>query len=202
VELSGRRYCWCSNECVNEFFLVTDGNAQRRAVYARDRGVCTECGIDCVELAENIENLVRRRHAADTSRRLYTVRAEIYQEHNIPFGRQGCELWDADHIVPLAEGGRDHPDNMRTLCIPCHQAATRALARRLADDRQQRVPLIAHETTKTTKRRESKPRPSRYQRAFFQPIGAKKEVPPLLAAIDEKVRDLTDATPVMRKPSQ
>jgi 5-methylcytosine-specific restriction endonuclease McrA len=35
--------------------------------------------------------------------------------------------WEADHIIPLAEG--------RTLCVPCHKAETRALAGRLAQRR-------------------------------------------------------------------
>ena len=41
-------------------------------------------------------------------------------------------LWEADHIVPLAEGGAPGPENTRTMCLPCHKAQTRALADRLA----------------------------------------------------------------------
>ena len=41
-------------------------------------------------------------------------------------------LWDADHIVPVAEGGGECDlSNMRTLCLQCHRAATAALRRRL-----------------------------------------------------------------------
>ena len=36
------------------------------------------------------------------------------------------ELWQADHITPVAEGGGlCGLDNMRTLCVLCHADATR-----------------------------------------------------------------------------
>ncbi|MDP9194407.1 MAG: HNH endonuclease [Acidobacteriota bacterium] len=36
--------------------------------------------------------------------------------------------WEADHRTPVVEGGDSSLENMRTLCIPCHRAATRELA--------------------------------------------------------------------------
>jgi 5-methylcytosine-specific restriction enzyme A len=48
-----------------------------------------------------------------------------------------CHLWEADHIVPVAEGGGECSlDNMRTLCIPCHQTETKKLRGRLASSKQ------------------------------------------------------------------
>jgi 5-methylcytosine-specific restriction endonuclease McrA len=44
--------------------------------------------------------------------------------------------WDADHIVPVAEGGGECSlENYRTLCHPCHKIETAALAARLATKR-------------------------------------------------------------------
>ena len=40
--------------------------------------------------------------------------------------------WQADHIVPLVEGGGFLLDNLRTLCVPCHSGETAALAARQA----------------------------------------------------------------------
>lgn len=41
--------------------------------------------------------------------------------------------WQADHIVPVAEGGGACGlENLRTLCISCHRIETAALAARLA----------------------------------------------------------------------
>ena len=41
--------------------------------------------------------------------------------------------WDADHIIPVAEGGGECDlENLRTLCLKCHKETTRQLATRLA----------------------------------------------------------------------
>lgn len=44
--------------------------------------------------------------------------------------------WDADHIVPVVEGGGECDlENYRTLCHPCHKIVTADLAARLAERR-------------------------------------------------------------------
>ncbi|WP_460452234.1 HNH endonuclease [Alsobacter sp. SYSU BS001988] len=35
------------------------------------------------------------------------------------------QRWDLDHVVPLALGGRDEPDNLQVVCAPCHRQKTR-----------------------------------------------------------------------------
>jgi 5-methylcytosine-specific restriction endonuclease McrA len=41
-------------------------------------------------------------------------------------------LWEADHIIPVIEGGGECDlDNIRTLCLRCHRKATAALRARL-----------------------------------------------------------------------
>ena len=45
-------------------------------------------------------------------------------------------LWDADHIIPVAEGGGECDlSNMRTLCLKCHRARTAELRARLGGKR-------------------------------------------------------------------
>jgi hypothetical protein len=40
-------------------------------------------------------------------------------------------LWDADHIVPVSEGGGECDlSNIRTLCLRCHRQATAELRAR------------------------------------------------------------------------
>jgi 5-methylcytosine-specific restriction endonuclease McrA len=42
-------------------------------------------------------------------------------------------LWEADHTIPVVEGGGDcGPENLRTLCWACHRAETAKLKKRLA----------------------------------------------------------------------
>ena len=56
-------------------------------------------------------------------------------------------LWEADHIVPVVEGGGASRDvdplaNLRTLCRHCHKAETRALAARRAAARRKQQELF------------------------------------------------------------
>jgi 5-methylcytosine-specific restriction endonuclease McrA len=41
-------------------------------------------------------------------------------------------LWDADHILPVTEGGGECDlDNIRTLCLRCHRSVTLQLRERI-----------------------------------------------------------------------
>jgi 5-methylcytosine-specific restriction endonuclease McrA len=46
--------------------------------------------------------------------------------------RMRRSLWDADHILPVTEGGGECDlDNIRTLCLRCHREATKRLRERM-----------------------------------------------------------------------
>jgi 5-methylcytosine-specific restriction endonuclease McrA len=46
--------------------------------------------------------------------------------------RRRKSLWDADHILPVAEGGGECDlENIRTLCLRCHRSVTTQLRERL-----------------------------------------------------------------------
>ena len=46
--------------------------------------------------------------------------------------RMRKSLWDADHILPVAEGGGECDlDNIRTLCLRCHRVVTAQLRERI-----------------------------------------------------------------------
>jgi 5-methylcytosine-specific restriction endonuclease McrA len=91
----------------------------RTQVFLRDRGVCAQCGIETEALRKNKRKLdynARRQFERDWGRRRH--------------------LWDADHNLPVAEGGSGCDlANMRTLCLKCHRAATLALLKRRAGAR-------------------------------------------------------------------
>jgi len=102
---------------VHEWKLRTDPGYLREQVFARDRGVCAQCGLDT-------EALRRQKRKLD-----YRSRRQFEKE----WGRRRL-LWDADHIVPVVEGGGECDlANMRTLCLKCHQGVTRALRTRLRE---------------------------------------------------------------------
>ena len=45
--------------------------------------------------------------------------------------------WEADHTIPIVEGGDLTPENLRTLCVGCHRGETAKLRRRMADRRRE-----------------------------------------------------------------
>ena len=111
---SGRR-TFCSAWCVEEWRLRSDPGYLRDKVLERDRGICAKCGLDCLE----------------TERRIKRLRGGARLKALLEWGLGGCfrkTLWDADHIVPVVEGGGECDlENIRTLCLKCHRAATAEL---------------------------------------------------------------------------
>lgn len=108
---------------------------------ARGERICRECG------------------SPVTGRRLTWCSSECvlaYQERCRPvrvlvFERDGgkCALcgvtssdWEADHTVPLCEGGPHSLENMRTLCAECHKGVTAALNARRFSGRRPKAPVV------------------------------------------------------------
>jgi 5-methylcytosine-specific restriction endonuclease McrA len=93
-------------------------------VLKRDRGVCRSCRIDTL-VAQGI--LKRSRGA---------TRQRLLNYWDLA-GYTGRSLWEADHIVPVVEGGGECDlSNLRTLCLRCHRMATLGLRLRRAEARQ------------------------------------------------------------------
>ena len=110
------RFTFCGAECVHEWKLRTDPGYLRAQVFERDHGVCALCGLDT-------ETMRRDKRKLD-----FAARRQFEKE----WGRRR-QLWDADHIVPVVEGGGECGlANLRTLCLKCHRAATAELRARMA----------------------------------------------------------------------
>jgi 5-methylcytosine-specific restriction enzyme A len=115
LEVPAGRRTFCSEFCVHEWKLRTDPGYLRDEVFRRDKGVCALCGVDCVA-----EYNHARRHPRALAK--WGLKP-----------RQRKSLWDADHIVPVVEGGGECDlDNLRTLCLRCHRKVTSDLRDRLA----------------------------------------------------------------------
>ena len=81
---------------------------------------CAHCGLDVVRMGDRVARVL----PYATAEVLRVLREHGYDPHL-------C-LWQADHVVPLAEGGKDVPENLQRLCQPCHKAKTTNQARRRA----------------------------------------------------------------------
>jgi len=98
----------------------------RDDVFRRDHGVCAECGIDCVDLKHRM-NMLKR------------ANFEGWKEAKRLLVKYGFDMagnyWEADHIVPLAEGGANELKNIQLLCRGCHKAKTAEQAARRGKQR-------------------------------------------------------------------
>lgn len=125
LEVPPGRQTFCSDWCVEEWKLRSNPGHLRERVFERDRGVCAQCGVDCLAEFRRIRRL--RGAAALRARREWNCGARN-------------SLWDADHILPVVQGGGECDlANMQTLCLKCHRIRTAVL----------RKELLAGKVTKT-----------------------------------------------------
>ncbi len=153
-ECSGRRKTWCSRKCVNAYALRSDPRAVRRALRKRDKGVCAECGLDTIALKRQLKGCVE------------VQRAILYPYGFIRPKDIKRSLWDAAHIVGVAEGGGCCDlDNYRTLCVPCHRKET---------NKDITVRAKKNAVTKTTGKKTVKGAPKKVVKKVAKKAGRKK----------------------------
>jgi len=124
LEVPSRRFTFCSEWCVHEWRLRSDPGYLREQVFRRDRGICALCRIDtCAAYGELRRSRGSKRQSLLARWGLKRVTRK--------------SLWDADHIVPVIEGGGECDlENMRTLCLSCHRQQTLLLRCRLLRPRE------------------------------------------------------------------
>jgi 5-methylcytosine-specific restriction endonuclease McrA len=124
IEVPKGRRTFCSDDCVDQWRLRSDPGYLRDQVLKRDRGVCKSCRIDTL-----VAQGILKRSRGPTRQRLLNY-------WDLP-SYTGRSLWEADHIVPVVEGGGECDlSNLRTLCLRCHRMATLGLRIRRAEARQ------------------------------------------------------------------
>ena len=153
--VSGRRRTWCSDACVQAYLFEKSSSLARRAVWQRDHGVCSLCGVDVMAIAIKLRlwDKALRHQRDERARHCYRVARHV-ERFIGPWVAQGFKiqvdgnrlrwraLWEADHILPVIEGGPTTMENLRTLCRPCHLAETAKLAARRAEARRPQLRLI------------------------------------------------------------
>jgi 5-methylcytosine-specific restriction enzyme A len=123
IEVPKGRRTFCSDDCVHEWRLRSDPGYLREQVLKRDRGVCKSCRVDTLVA----QGILKRSRGATRQRLLNYWDLAAYPSRS---------LWEADHIVPVVEGGGECDlSNLRTLCLRCHRMATLGLRLRRAEAR-------------------------------------------------------------------
>jgi 5-methylcytosine-specific restriction enzyme A len=89
----------------------------REQVFTRDRGICSSCAVDTIREARRLQ------YARGANR------TSLLAHWGLRNSRKS--LWDADHIIPVIEGGdKCALQNIRTMCLRCHRQATLQLRQR------------------------------------------------------------------------
>jgi len=141
----GKRYrAWCSNKCSRNAEIRTYSDHARTALRKREQGVCKCCGEDTTLLDHELRLLQSAikwdNDLLPEQRRLYKHVLETLLTAMKAVG-YNCSpkcyawstLWQMDHILEHADGGTLDPDNLQTLCIPCHKKKTKQYMRKYND---------------------------------------------------------------------
>ena len=119
------RRTFCGDNCVHEWKIRSSPWYVRREVKKRDKGICRLCGLNVLKAHREWG---RRKPPA-------TDRAARRQ------WRLERPRWEADHIVPVADGGGECGlENYRLLCRRCHLDVTLAWRARRSAGTAEAVP--------------------------------------------------------------
>lgn len=133
----GRRYrAWCSGDCDQNAKERTYSSWARSALEGRENGVCQECGLDTTELHHELRLLQsavkwdKKLSEQAKSLHMNVLRTIVMSMKKCGFNadpRWGTwtTLWHMDHITEHASGGTLEPENLQTLCVPCHKKKTK-----------------------------------------------------------------------------
>ncbi|KAK9812930.1 hypothetical protein WJX72_005929 [[Myrmecia] bisecta] len=138
---------FCGPACEARFCMRSGGGALRRAVFRLERGVCTLCKLDCHDLVQRLRTIEKGSHKWEEKRRQRVAKLapnfckpgfKAYLDRLVKQALPG-NAWHADHIVAVYQGGGlCDLENLRTLCVICHQGVTKAQARERAEARRMR----------------------------------------------------------------
>ena len=138
------RRTFCSDACVHEWKIRSSPWYVRREVKKHDKGICRLCGVNVVKAHREWSRA--KPPASDRAGRKRW--------------RAARPRWEADHIVPVADGGGECGlENYRLLCRACHVRVTTEWRSRRSSEMLQRcsastiaptaAPMPAPESTPT-----------------------------------------------------
>jgi hypothetical protein len=116
--------------------MRTSTRYARKAAKRKDKNICQICGLNCQEFWRSLKERVKGLRGA---KRVEAAQV-FFQERQVPYveWRHRRSFIDVDHILPVIEGGGECGlDNLRVLCIPCHNKETAALRKRLSQSKKQ-----------------------------------------------------------------
>ena len=127
---------FCSYKCFQQWKVRTSGSHIRRTVFDLEAGVCQLCNRDMHEIFLRYRSMSPPDRFQELLRLKFSTKGIDMNSAQIIHSPVEGHFWQADHIVPVAEGGGECDlTNFRTLCTPCHKKETSSLNQRLARKR-------------------------------------------------------------------
>ncbi|XP_067682892.1 DNA annealing helicase and endonuclease ZRANB3-like [Haliotis asinina] len=124
---------FCSSKCMDQYWMQTHSSYCRDKVYEVEHGICQICKYDAHSFyiqVKNTQDLQKRAKLLAEGK--YSTLKPKQKESMVRKPVEG-QFWHVDHITPVWEGGgMCDIDNMRTLCVVCHQKVTAGQARKRA----------------------------------------------------------------------
>ncbi len=136
-EVKPPRRTFCSDSCVHEWKIRADIKYLRKFVYERDLGQCAKCGIDTRFTKIEIENAARdsMRESGRWNCDDHPIYLECIRKFNLTVADSKKSLWQADHIVEVADGGGEADlSNFQTLCTADHKIKSAESRRKRAKE--------------------------------------------------------------------
>ncbi|GAB5356345.1 hypothetical protein AAMO2058_000282600 [Amorphochlora amoebiformis] len=123
---------FCSYKCRLDYQTRTNGSAVRRQLFELEHGRCSICKFDAHSFYLRIKVLPVSQRRRLIEQNPYVKGLSTRRKEALVIGPSEGQLWQADHINPVSEGGGECGlDNYRTLCTLCHNKETEKLRQRL-----------------------------------------------------------------------
>ncbi|XP_052270914.1 DNA annealing helicase and endonuclease ZRANB3-like isoform X3 [Dreissena polymorpha] len=129
---------FCSQTCSQQYWMLTNTEYIRDQVFEVEHGICQMCKLDAHSLFKHIRDTRDIRKRAEILGRSPLVSLSVKVRQQMVTKPTPGLFWHVDHIIPVWEGGGQcNIDNLRTLCVRCHnnvtatQASKRATVRKL-----------------------------------------------------------------------
>ncbi|KAH6801112.1 SNF2 domain-containing protein / helicase domain-containing protein / HNH endonuclease domain-containing protein [Perilla frutescens var. hirtella] len=118
---------FCSLNCFEEYRSRTGNRFLREGLFQIERGICTNCQLNCHRLVKHLRVLSLEKREAYIKKLAPNIAKRNKMLAKLVQDPTEGNAWHADHIVPVYKGGGEcRLENMRTLCIACHAAVTTA----------------------------------------------------------------------------
>ena len=142
LRLRSKAELFCTKQCFQKYASCNSSATVRQEMKTIEKGVCQECGLDCLGLVQRLQafkasRLVPQKEVLEKRKALLQRLAPNFFATKKAYGHAKRLLeqpleglaWHIDHIVPVFKGGGQLGlENYRTLCVICHAAVTRQQA--------------------------------------------------------------------------